>query len=218
MSLSNLKRNGYTILTVIDAKQIKEYYKSERKTMYIVDDVCGNFTANQARLDEWKKSKTDIEEILQSGNCKLVLTCRLQVFQDQGFENLKTFKTCICNITSTDLSLTYEEKEQMTTEYFGEHAIKALAQLVKYDFLPLLCKLYLVLRNDRQFKLEKFLNEPFSFYEEDLTCMKNDCKEGKYKYCALLLLVLFNNKLEEKHLTGKDPKVEKIIEDIIKNV
>ncbi|VDI17828.1 Hypothetical predicted protein [Mytilus galloprovincialis] len=63
-----LKRNGYTILTVIDAKQIKEYYKSERKTMYIVDDMCGNFTANQARLDEWKKSKTDIEDILQSGN------------------------------------------------------------------------------------------------------------------------------------------------------
>ncbi|XP_052084041.1 uncharacterized protein LOC127721329 [Mytilus californianus] len=44
-----LEQNGYTVLTVIDAKDITDKYKSGRKTLYIVNDMCGNFTANQTR-------------------------------------------------------------------------------------------------------------------------------------------------------------------------
>ncbi|CAC5360488.1 unnamed protein product [Mytilus coruscus] len=210
-----LEQNGYTIITVIDAKDITDKYKSGRKTLYIVDDICGNFTANQTRLEEWKKSMNDLRSILEFGNCKLILTCRLQVFQDKGFENLDIFKTCECNLISKDLALTIIEKETMTAQYFGEHASQGLKHLGEYDFLPLLCKFYYVEKRNPQFKLDMFFNDPFSFYKYDLTQMYNDCKEGKYKYCALLLLVIFNNGLKEKNITGKDPKVLEIIEDLI---
>ncbi|VDI28090.1 Hypothetical predicted protein, partial [Mytilus galloprovincialis] len=209
-----MERLGYTILTVSDAKEVKDLYKSDRKTLYVVDDMCGNFTASQSRIEEWKKSMNDIKGILENGNCKLILTCRLQVFQDKGFTNLEIFKTCVCNLRSHSLSLSSEEKKKLTAEYFKEHAVEAFARLSEYEFLPFLCKLYYVQRNNPEFNVQFFLDDPFSFYQKELRSMYNDCAEGKYKYCALLLLVIFNNKLKENHLTGKDPKVEKIIEAI----
>lgn len=42
-----MERLGYTILTVSDAKEVKDLYKSDRKTLYVVDDMCGNFTASK---------------------------------------------------------------------------------------------------------------------------------------------------------------------------
>ncbi|XP_071139683.1 uncharacterized protein [Mytilus edulis] len=210
-----MERLGYTILTVSDAKEVKYLYKSDRKTLYVVDDMCGNFTANQSRIEEWKKSINDIKGILENGNCKLILTCRLQVFQDKGFTNLEIFKTCVCNLRSQSLSFTSEEKEKLTAEYFKEHAVEACERLSEYEFLPFLCKLYYVQRNNPEFNVQLFLDDPFSFYKKELRSMYNDCVEGKYKYCALLLLVIFNNKLKEKYLTGKDHKVKEIIEVII---
>ncbi|VDI42565.1 Hypothetical predicted protein [Mytilus galloprovincialis] len=167
-----MERLGYTILTVSDAKEVKDLYKSDRKTL-------------------------------------------LQVFQDKGFTNLEIFKTCVCNLRSQSLSLSSEEKETLTAEYFKEHAVEAFERLSEYEFLPFLCKLYYVQRNNPEFNVQLFLDDPFSFYKKELRSMYNDCVEGKYKYCALLLLVIFNNKLEEKHLTGKDHKVKEIIEVII---
>ncbi|XP_052084012.1 uncharacterized protein LOC127721316 [Mytilus californianus] len=210
-----LDTNGYTIFTVTDAKEIKDQYRSGRKTLYIVDDMCGNFTANQTRIEEWKKSMNDIKSILENNNCKLILTCRLQVFQDKGFTNLEIFKTCECNLSFEGLSLTSKEKESMTAKYFKEHSLAALTHLGKYEILPFLCKLYYIQSNNPKFNLNSFLSDPFSCFEKELTSLYNDCKEGKYKYCALLVLVIFNNKLEEKKLTGKDPQVKEMIEDII---
>ncbi|CAC5380299.1 unnamed protein product [Mytilus coruscus] len=210
-----METNGYTILPVRDGKEMIEHYKSDRKTLYIVDDMCGHFTANQKRIEKWKKLINDVQSILENSKYKLILTCRLQVFQDKGFENLVIFKACECNLRSRNLSLTSDEKKKMTMAYFKEHSSEALKHLGEYEFLPLLCKLYYVEKTNPQFTLEIFLNDPFSFYVKELTHMYNDCKEGKYKYCALLLLVIFNNKLEEKHLTGKDPKLKEHIEDII---
>ncbi|CAC5380301.1 unnamed protein product [Mytilus coruscus] len=198
-----MERNGYTIITVTDEKEIKDQYKSDRKTLYIIDDMCGNFTVNQSRIEEWKKSIKDIESVLENSKYKLILTCRLQVFQDKGFENLEIFKRCECNLSSESLTLTSDEKEKMSRMYFKEHALEALKYLGQYEFFPLLCKLYNIQKANPQFTMEMFLNDPFTFYKKDLTHMYNDCKE-----------VIFNNKLDETHLTGKYPKLKEYINDI----
>ncbi|XP_052085119.1 uncharacterized protein LOC127722266 [Mytilus californianus] len=174
-----MERNGYTIFTVTDAREIKDQYKSDRKTLYIVDDMCGNFTANQSRIEEWKKSNNDVQSILENSKYKLILTCRLQVFQDKGFDNLEIFKTCECNLGSEKLSLTSYEKEKMTIMYFKENALEALEHLGEYEFLPFLCKLYEIEKTNPLFTLDMFLNDPFSFYKKDLTYMYNDCIEGQ---------------------------------------
>lgn len=109
-----MERKGYTILTVTDGKEIKENFKPDRKTLYIVDDMCGTFTANQSRIEEWKKYLQDIQNILENSRCKLILTCRLQVFQDKRFESLELFKACECNLQSKSLSLTSDEKKIIT--------------------------------------------------------------------------------------------------------
>ncbi|CAC5360487.1 unnamed protein product [Mytilus coruscus] len=71
-----MERLGYTILTVTDAKEIKDQYKSDRKTLYVVDDMCGNFTASQSRIEEWKKSMDDIKGILE--NCNFIFNNKLK--------------------------------------------------------------------------------------------------------------------------------------------
>lgn len=94
-----MEKIGYTIISVNTPNEIKDHYRLNRKTLFVIDDICGNFTANTVRLDEWKNAMTDITETIK-GSCKLMLTCRLQVFQDEGFEHsdLSLFKSCVCNL------------------------------------------------------------------------------------------------------------------------
>ncbi|CAG2221899.1 unnamed protein product [Mytilus edulis] len=77
--------------------------------------MCGNFTANTARLDKWKRGIEDITYILNNDLCKLILTCREQVFRDEGFKHsdMEIFQTCKCNFRDDELALTYSDKENI---------------------------------------------------------------------------------------------------------
>ncbi|XP_071152248.1 uncharacterized protein [Mytilus edulis] len=46
-----LKKEGYTIIPVYSPTDIRDYYQPDKQTVFIVDDICGNFTANQQQID-----------------------------------------------------------------------------------------------------------------------------------------------------------------------
>ncbi|CAC5399270.1 unnamed protein product [Mytilus coruscus] len=212
-----MQQMGYTIICANEPNDIKENYKLSRKTLFVVDDMCGNFTANTERLDEWKKSMKDITAILDHDSHKLILTCRIQVFHDEGFKHsrLQLFQTCVCNLADKKLALTLHEKDKISEKYFEDTLRSKLTVLYQYDFFPLLCKLYVKNKDKPKFSLKNFLKNPFEWYETELNDLFFDCKEGKHKIVALLFLVICDNQLEKKWLAGKDDRVQEILDDIL---
>ncbi|XP_071139528.1 uncharacterized protein [Mytilus edulis] len=211
-------KDGYTIMKVNSPEEIKENFMSNRPTLFVVDDFCGNFTANTNRLDAWKKSLKDISKILETNAVKIMFTCRLQVFQDEGFKHsdFHLFRTCICNLVDKSIALIDSEKESMLLKYFGNADTKKLKCLYQYDFFPLLCKLLNTKKDQSNFFMNTFLEDPFSSFENELNDLFVDCNEGKYKIIALLLLVICNNHLDKTVLCN-DAKAKTILEDILED-
>ncbi|VDI03767.1 Hypothetical predicted protein [Mytilus galloprovincialis] len=210
-----MKKIGFHVISVCNPDEIKQNYMCNRKLLFVVDDMCGNFTANTTRLDLWKDGVKDLTYILDKDVCKLILTCRLQVFQDEGFNHsdLHLFKTCVCNLIDDKLALTNSEKEKMAKRYFMQTHTNELKSLYKYEFFPYFCKLYAVNKDRPGFSLDGFLKYPFHIFEYELDELYFDCKEGKYKFSALLLLVVCNNRLNV--LESKNDNLKKLLKIIL---
>ncbi|CAC5386504.1 unnamed protein product [Mytilus coruscus] len=207
-----LKKEGYNIIPVELPADIKTYYQPGKQTVFIVDDICGNFTANQQQIDNWKQLLPVIDRIIADKCCKIIVSCRLQVYKDDKFNILLPFKSCECNLISDKLCLTSVDKNAIAKTYFGSSLdhIDKLSQ--NSEFFPLLCSLY---DRGKNGDVEDFLKNPFNFYQNELDnlCWYGD--EGILRVCSLALCVIFNNHLEEKWFKGKLTDEQKhIIEDV----
>ncbi|XP_063416405.1 uncharacterized protein LOC134698047 [Mytilus trossulus] len=206
-----LQKEGYKIIPVFAPTDIRDYYKPGKQTVFIVDDICGNFTANQQQIDNWRQMLPVIDTIVADKCCKIIVSCRLQVYKDEKFKILLPFKSCECNLISDKICLTSEEKNIIAKTYIGTHVdnIDELSQ--KNEFFPLLCSLYPGVENG---DVKEFFNNPFHFYKNELDNLSMRDDEGKYKICSLALLVLFNNEMKETWFQGKvSVEQRNIIED-----
>ncbi|XP_063405734.1 uncharacterized protein LOC134689698 [Mytilus trossulus] len=204
-----LKNIGFNIIPVELPVDIKNYYQPGKKTVFIVDDICGNYTANQQQIDNWKQLLPVINTIIADKSCRIIVSCRLQVFRDDNFNALSPFKSYECNLISDKLCLTSEEKTNIGNTYIGT-GMKELHDIFqKYEFFPRLCSLYPAITKSVHAK-----ELPFTVYKNELDKLTEHGDDGGYRICSLALCVLFNNKLEEKWFFGKVTKWQKqIIKD-----
>ncbi|VDI14709.1 Hypothetical predicted protein [Mytilus galloprovincialis] len=137
-----LQKEGYTIIPVKKPDNISDYYQPGKQAVFIVDDICGNFTANQQQIENWQQLLPVIKTIIADKCCKIIVSCRLQVYRDDKFNILEPFKSCECNLMSDKLCLTAEERDSMASMYIDSSLdnIDKLSQ--NSEFFPLLCSLY----------------------------------------------------------------------------
>ncbi|XP_052081181.1 ankyrin-1-like [Mytilus californianus] len=206
-----LKKEGYNIIPVYSPTDIRDYYQPGKQTVFIVDDICGNFSANQQQIDNWKQLLPVINTIIADKCCKIIVSCRLQVYKDEKFGILSPFKSCECNLISDKLCLTYVEKTNIAKAYIGT-SMKDIHDLSQNcDFFPLLCSLY---HEKKDVDVKEFFKNPFAVYKNELDRLSKHGDEEKYKICSLALCVLFNNHLDEKWFLDKVTKRQKqIIKD-----
>ena len=121
-------------------------------------------------------------------NIKIIVSCRTQVFQDVTFQSLKLFVSCEYSLVSEKLSLTVSEKMSIAKLYLGE---KAGSVSDKIDYFPLLCRLF---KEKTDIDTEDFFQNPYETYKNELDELWNDRDGGRYKVCALLLCILYNNR------------------------
>ena len=200
----------YDIVPIASPKDIRDFYTRGKPTVFIVDDLCGNYTANQQLIEHWKQFMVDIKNALKDSVCKLMVSCRLQVFRDDKLTSLTIFKSCECNLSSKELSLTTFEKQSIAKETFLGIENEDIEQLSKYEFFPLLCNLF---HGKNSIDIKKYIDNPFLIYKEELDLMFHSGDDGKHKYCALALIVMFNNDLKEASLTGKTNNITNTIEE-----
>ncbi|XP_071138346.1 uncharacterized protein [Mytilus edulis] len=194
-----LQKEGYKIIPVRKQDDIRDYYQPGKQTVFIIDDICGNFTANQLQIENWQQLLPVIKTIIADKCCKIIVSCRLQVYRDDKFNILEPFKTCECNLMSDKLCLTAEEKYIMASMYIDSSLdnIDKLSQ--NSEFFPLLCSLYL---KEKHGDVKEFFKNPFFVYQTELDSLGRHGDEGNYKICSLALLVLFNNQLKDKWIQG----------------
>ncbi|XP_076084368.1 uncharacterized protein LOC143055110 [Mytilus galloprovincialis] len=195
-----LKKQGYSIIPLYSPTDIRTYYQPGKHTVFIVDDICGNFTASQQQIDYWKQLLPVINTIIADKNCKIIVSCRLQVYKDDKFNILLPFKSCECNLISDKLCLTSVEKSNIAIAYIGKSMTDIDNLSSKCDFFPLLCSLY----NEREgVDVKEYFKNPFDVYKSELDRLSEHGDEGNYKICSLALCVLFDNQLNEKWFQGK---------------
>ena len=82
-----------------------------------------------------------IQSLLDNKHCKIISTCRLQIFNGVRFRGLPFFKYCECNLNSSELCLTSEERSNLALKYFEGKAGEVSAFLEEHDFFHC-CVLY----------------------------------------------------------------------------
>lgn len=142
-----MKKKGFHIISVFTPDDITWTFKlnKNKKMLFVVEDVCGRYTIQTEMLDKWKNEMTDLTKILDecsSSRSRLILTCRLKIFEDQQFEDpkLQLFKTCYCNLADTQFALTDSEKKELAKKYSLPNV--EVEKHKDTDCFPLLCSLY----------------------------------------------------------------------------
>ncbi|XP_063396064.1 uncharacterized protein LOC134680765 [Mytilus trossulus] len=201
---------GYMIIPIETPIDIRNYYTPKKRTIFLVDDVCGKFIANQTTLENWQQMLPRIEQILADKCFKIIATCRLQVYQDEKISLLQPFKIFECNLSSTEMCLTQSEKTKMKENYFGNKTFNDTTQSL--SFFPLLCSLQWLSEKDGS-DVNHLFESPFEFYKNELDNLYRHGDEGRQKVCSLILCVLFNNYLEEKWFQGKVTGEQRLVLD-----
>ncbi|XP_052088611.1 ankyrin-3-like [Mytilus californianus] len=204
-----MAEKDYDILPVSDPYDIINFYNKNRKSLFVIDDICGTFSLDIEQLERWGLILTDIKSLLEEGNCKIIAACRLQIFNDAKFEEMSIFKLNGCNLMSDETMLTRKEKQDIAELYLKADASKICDLHDEFVFFPLLCRLY---HDNASTNIVDFFKNPFQVYESELDRM---FLNGNYtKYCALALCVMFNNRLPQFYFNSD---VDKKIKHIFKN-
>ncbi|VDI64260.1 uncharacterized protein MGAL_10B051639 [Mytilus galloprovincialis] len=186
----------YDVLMVTEPGDITNYNNPKKKTLFIFDDLCGNYSVHQSDIKKWDPVMEIIQNILDKKQTKILAACRLQVYQDEKFKSLSVFKSCVCNLLSESMRLSKTEKKSIAELYLKTKASDITAYYDLHDCFPLLCKLY----NDNPKRdVTDFFKNPFTVYKAEID--KFNEKGYHAKYCVLALCVMFNNKLQEEILT-----------------
>ncbi|VDI42860.1 uncharacterized protein MGAL_10B023497 [Mytilus galloprovincialis] len=210
-----MMKQGYIVIPCDNPGDIRQWFKPERKTLFVFDDVCGRYTLNQQIFTDWKQRHDHIKSLLKDKCCKIMATCRLEVYKEEQFNSLSFFKTCTVDLSSQALKLNSAEKFALAEVYFKNNADKVKELSEEYDFFPLLCSLYYKQKLQEHIDINNFFSNPFDIFANELKDMYREGDAGKMKYCSLVLCVMFNNTLREEYFSTKDKKSGLVIEDLL---
>ena len=198
------RKNGWVVKPVDEVEDIKIAYESEKfiknKTIFVINDPIGKECLNEILYNTWKNNEQMLTYFLKS--VKLILTCRTYIVFDTRVKGLFQDKSNIVVVDDINNKLNHFEKRALLKKYTEseeiseENTIKILENEICF---PLLCKMFA--SNRKHFKdVLQFFMEPIDVLKEEIEICKISDIE---KYCGLVCLVLFNNKLFQNDLHKK---------------
>lgn len=163
-----------------------------QKTLFVINDPIGKESIDEIPFNFWQKHEETLKSCIEK--VKLLMSCRKYILSDGRVKGLLTKKSNIVDIDSDQLKLSKFEKKLIwnTHSLSKELSEKEFADIFQNEaYFPLLCKLYFCY-NRYQADGLRFFKEPVAVFKKEIRDFKTFSKE---KYCALVLLVLFNNVL-----------------------
>ncbi|XP_078310486.1 uncharacterized protein LOC111133220 isoform X2 [Crassostrea virginica] len=195
------REQGWVVKPMYSAEEIHHAYKAghymKDKTIFVFNDPIGKESLDDLRFNEWKRYKDTVNLLIKP--IKLLLSCRSSVFLDQRVDKFFKEKSKIIDIEKSDIKLNKEEKILMLEKHLftDKPTQEELCQILEIDmYFPLLCNMYSNYSKQGKNKVT-FFKEPETVLEKEIKSYKNKNKE---RYCALVCLVLFNDKVCLKDL------------------
>eukprot|EP00105_Crassostrea_gigas_P020621 XP_011439451.2 PREDICTED: uncharacterized protein LOC105336715 isoform X2 [Crassostrea gigas] len=190
------RMQGWTIRQVTNVKEIVNEYSSSRfqnnKTMLVFNDPFGKETFDELLNNSWQTYEEDLQLYLKTS--KLIMSCRNHIISDTRVIRNLVNQSHIVNIDYNKYKLSVDEKRQILNKYTSGINLsdKDCDKVVEVErYFPLLCKLYS--------SKEEYKHKGIEFFTKPVTVLKEEIlefrKKDKGKYCALALLVLFNDDL-----------------------
>ncbi|VDI51927.1 Hypothetical predicted protein [Mytilus galloprovincialis] len=185
----------FIIITGLQPSEIIKSVKKDNNQIFLVDDLCGNFVPDQNELNIWIRLEKKINGFLQSQSCKIIATCRLQIWNSKPFKRFKEyFATTECNLSSEHFAISIDEKRSIAASYLGKEDLREISDEVmnKAEMFPLLCSIY---SNSKHKNVYDFFLCPYEVFERELNEMQHfngGCTVG------LALLVVFNNNINKQ--------------------
>ncbi|XP_065941925.1 uncharacterized protein [Magallana gigas] len=189
------KKQGWTVRRIQKIDDIRKEYSSGQfqkdKTIFILNDPFGNESFDEILNNSWKTCEEELKLYIQTA--KLMMSCRTHIINDGRLAHYLVNQSHIINIDDDKYKLSVNEKRQILTKYTSAMNLseKDRNEIVKVEMhFPLLCKLY---------SKKEYTNKGIGFFTEPVEVLREEIKgfrqNDKGKYCALALLVLFNNDL-----------------------
>ncbi|VDI01283.1 Hypothetical predicted protein [Mytilus galloprovincialis] len=174
---------SYIIIPCSAINDIIKHYQEGIHQMFILDDICGRFTASLSEIEYLQKQEETFNRMLKKGKTKIAATCRLDIYSGENFHVSCTFFTS--NIINLSEEYSKENRLTICAKYLTETNIQQLKDKNEV-FTPLMCYLY---SKNENFNLTDFLHCPYETYQNEWEKLQSI---DPYKYCALFLCVLRN--------------------------
>ncbi|XP_052703932.1 uncharacterized protein LOC128180109 [Crassostrea angulata] len=190
------RERGWTVKRVKKVEDIVDEYYSRRyqkdKTVCVFNNPLGKESFDEICNDSWQRYEEDLKLFLKTA--KILMSCRNHIISDSRVARYLVNQSAIVDIDDKNYKLSVNEKRHILTKYtsYMNLSDKDCNEIVKVErYFPLLCKLYSS-RKKSICKGIRFFTEPVTVLKEEIIEFK---VKDKGKYCALALLVLFNDDL-----------------------
>lgn len=180
------------VRTVVEMIQTINSSTNRMKTLLVFDDPIGKESFEKMEYTTWKKYEETLRECLKDVKCKLLISCRKYILNDYQVTGLLKDGPNIVDISNDQLKLSKKEKEKILTKYGLNKniSIEVLTKIIQTEaYFPLLCKLCSS-KKFKELQMLIFFTRPVDVLEGEIKTFRTSFKK---KYCALILLVLFNN-------------------------
>lgn len=200
------RERGWNVKPVSEVNEIIKDKPSE-STMFVFDDPIGKESFDEISYNSWMKNERKLESRLKKVN--LLISCRKCVLKDPRVKGLFNSDSNIVDIDDDKLKLSDDEKQKIFKQYIPNIRLTETeyAEIMKIKtYFPLLCHLY---SSNEKYQEDwlRFFQEPVEVLKEELQSLRNANK--KEKYCALVLLIFFNNNLCVDDLLENDISAKK---------
>ena len=191
---------GYSIVPCHSASDIVVNYRKNKNQVFVIEDVCGRYTALHSDIEEWGKHEKTLVAILELGCTKIIASCRLQVFRESQFQRLSIFTRYPCDLSSQTYSLSMNCKFKIAIQYFPNGLVNLENHLAEFSFPAFLNAI------NNNYQMEIF--NPYNFYKAQLDELRR--QHDKTKFCALFMCVVFNGSISESMFTDIEKHVDNV--------
>ncbi|XP_062585884.1 uncharacterized protein LOC134247557 [Saccostrea cucullata] len=197
-----MKERGWNVMPVDKVKEIKKICSSKvsDRILFVFNDPLGKESLDEILYHSWKSLEKTLEICLKKN--KLLISCRRCVFYDKRVKGNLLDESTAIEIDNKTNGLTVKEKKAIFNKYSQDLDLSkdVVSEIIKTEaYFPLLCKLFSREANYKE-KGVNFFKHPYRFIKKEIEVWK---KTDKKKFCSLILLVAFKNKL----------KIESILKD-----
>ncbi|XP_062585885.1 uncharacterized protein LOC134247559 [Saccostrea cucullata] len=205
-----MKERGWNVTPVDKVEEIKKICSSEvtDRILFVFNDPLGKESLDEILYHSWKSLEKTLEICLKKN--KLLISCRRCVFYDKRIKGILLDESNAVEIDNETNGLTVKEKKAIFNTYSQSLGLsqEVVSEIIKTEaYFPLLCKLFSREANYKETGVD-FFKHPYKFVKKEIEVWK---KTDKKRFCSLILLVAFKNKLKIESIDKNDMKFKDIL-------